>query len=83
MSADNPAVAWRNGLCHIPFSDEELMLLIEALDDLKDTKLKAMAVLRAEGGRFAELTPKDFAVPQIEALAARVNAYYQAGPEED
>lgn len=83
MSADNPAMAWHNGLCRIPFRDDELMLLLEALNDLKETKLKALAILKAEGGRFAEMTPRDFAVPQIESLTARVDAYYQAGPEED
>jgi len=83
MSTDNPATAWHNGVCRIPFKDDELMLLLEALADLKDTKLKALAILKAEGGRFAELAPKDFGVPEIASLTARVEAYYQAEPEED
>ena len=82
MSADTPVMAWHNGICRIPFKDDELMLLLEALADLKGTKLKALAILQAEGGRFTELTAKDFGVPEIESLTARVEAYYQAEPEE-
>jgi hypothetical protein len=83
MNADNPAMAWHNGICRIPFKDDELMLLLEALNGLKETKLKALAILKAEGGRFAELTSSEFAVPEIDSLTARVEAYYQAEPEED
>jgi len=83
MSAENPAAAWRYGLCHMPLKDEELMLLLEALADFKETKLRALATLKAEGGRHAEFTERDFGVPQIEALAARIEAYYQAAPEEN
>lgn len=83
MSADSPAMAWHNGVCRVPFRDEELMLLLEALCDFKEIKLKALATLKAEGGRLGELTPKDFGLPQIEALTARIDAYYQAEPEED
>lgn len=83
MSTDNPAMAWHNGICRIPFNDDELMLLLEALAEFKGTKHKALAILRAEGARFAELTEKDFGVPEIVSLTARVEAYYQAEPEED
>lgn len=82
MSADTPAMSWHNGICRIPFKDNELMLLLEALADLKGTKLKALAILQSEGGRFAELRAKDFGVPEIESLTTRVEAYYQAEPED-
>jgi hypothetical protein len=82
MSTDKPAMAWHNGVCRLPLQDADLELLLEALADLKQTKLKALAIIKAEGGQFAEFTERDFGVPQIDALTTRVETYYQAGPEE-
>jgi hypothetical protein len=78
----DPAAAWHNGVCLLPLTPEQLQLLTEALNDLRETKIKALAILKAEGGRFAGLDRKDVALPEIEALQAHVETHYIAEPED-
>lgn len=58
---------------NMTFNDGELEMFIDALGRLREVKVEALDV--ATENRFP-FTPKDFGIPQIDALLVRVETEY-------
>ena len=60
-------------MAHVELSDDDMELLIEALGRLRVNKCDALATATAAALGF---TARDFGIPKIDALTARIETAY-------